>query len=82
MRLARELGVMALDAEGCWQEQPLPSSDLSNPAALEGDYGLIESDSVNHLEGNLDLLPPNRVGRCCGLCRGTAGGFSITCSRY
>ncbi len=58
MRLARELGVMALDAEGCWQEQPLPSSDLGNPAALEGEYGLIESDSVNHLEGNLDLLPP------------------------
>lgn len=58
MRLARELGVMALDAEGCWQEQPLPSSDLSNPAALEREYGLIESDSVNHLEGNLDFLPP------------------------
>ena len=58
MRLARELGVMTLDAEGCWQEQPLPPPELTGVFQGEAKHGLIDSSSVNQLEGNFGLLPP------------------------
>jgi hypothetical protein len=58
MRLARELGVMNLDAQGCWLEQPLPTSELNIPPDIQGESGLIDSDSINQFDGDLELLPP------------------------
>ena len=58
MRLARELGVMTLDADGRWLEEPLPSEKLQDVAPLPQMQGLIERESIKNPVAELDFVPP------------------------
>jgi len=58
MRLARELGVMTLDAEGRWLEEPLPADPSMEVLPSVTAEGLIDSQSVNEAEEEFQLVPP------------------------
>ncbi|MDA9934848.1 hypothetical protein N9B88_03670 [Rubripirellula sp.] len=59
MRLARELGVMTLDAEGRWLEEDLPTIDLPVELQSEAPQGLIDAEAVNEQIDDFELVPPN-----------------------
>ena len=58
MRLARELGVMTLDAEGHWLEAPLPIDKLQEVRPTQHTEGLIDVDSLQDLSVDSDFVPP------------------------
>ena len=58
MRLARELGVMTLDAEGHWLEAPLPIDKLQEVRPTQQAEGLIDVDSLQDLSVESDFVPP------------------------
>ena len=58
MRLARELGVMALDPEGRWLEDAWSISDLQESVTGSDVHGLIDSEAVIEQAEGLELLPP------------------------
>lgn len=58
MRLSRELGIMELDADGRWIEEPLPSAVSPEMVPLNDEDGLIDSDAVEQINARMDLVPP------------------------
>lgn len=58
MRLARELGVMTLDAEGSWLEEPLPTDPIMDVLPSEFAEGMIDAQSLNEAEEEFELVPP------------------------
>ncbi|MGI9445573.1 MAG: TolC family protein, partial [Rubripirellula sp.] len=58
MRLARELGVMALDPVGRWVEDAWSISGLQESGLGNDVHGLIDSEAVIEQAEGLELLPP------------------------
>ena len=58
MRLARELGVMALDPEGRWLKDAWSISDMQESVTGSEVHGLIDSEAVIEQGEGLELLPP------------------------
>ncbi len=58
MRLARELGVMTLDDEGRWLEEPLPTDQRTDGLPAGQLDGLIDSQSVDEGAEDFQLVPP------------------------
>ncbi len=58
MRLARELGVMSLDIEGRWLEEPLPTTDQTDALQPQAVQGLIDAEAINQQNDDFELVPP------------------------
>ncbi|MAI33714.1 MAG: hypothetical protein CBE00_07875 [Planctomycetaceae bacterium TMED240] len=59
MRLARELGVMTLDTDGKWLEEPLPNAKLNGVRPPQALQGLIDPEALSELGETADLIPPD-----------------------